>query len=135
VNSKDLRTQGFRDWMVFHHDHLDELIKMLPTTAGVYVIRRKGKPFGRFDGKSDIVYIGRASESHPLRRRIRQYFSPGPSQATNWRVHEQILSKEGFQISWIGCASTSQAEKLEARLLRECEKVHGEFPPLNRRRS
>ncbi len=103
----------------------DQGIKNAPSQQGTYVIRKAGgKRFGRLRGESDIVYIG--STTRGLRGRLRQYIHPGPTQWTNWRIHE-LAKKYNFEVAWY---KNNEPENLEHQLLRQYLNEHDELPPL-----
>jgi hypothetical protein len=74
-----------------------------PREKGVYVIRQTaGKPFGRLQGESDLLYIGIAESEGGLRQRLLQYFHPGPTQWTNRRINN-YLGKYQMEVAWCIC--------------------------------
>jgi len=103
-----------------------EVLTIAPREGGIYIIRMaQGRVFGRLRGSSDILYIGSAKR---LRRRLRGYFYPGPTQWTNKRVHA-MMSKHPMEIAW--CITEDYAEA-ERELLRLYLDQHDELPPFNR---
>jgi excinuclease UvrABC nuclease subunit len=125
MNSKD------RNFKKYCRKKLNKkVLNDLPRHNGVYVIIYK-KQFGRFKGKSDIVYIGSASGNSNLKTRISQYFSPGQTQRTNQRINKLIKKMDDLSIAL--CCCNNDAIKLEGALLERYEKDHCELPPANRR--
>jgi excinuclease UvrABC nuclease subunit len=135
--SYDLRSEGFVEWRDFNFNAKDELLNDLPDKSGVYVIRDR-KEFGRFIKTSDIVYIGSAPKN-TLKDRIKKYFNPEASQATNVRINAWLKRYDSFQISWKelenGTVNNEQKENqsktFEKKLLNWYEQDHGELPPFN----
>jgi hypothetical protein len=130
MQSKTLKEEGFTCWIKFNQENKEELKKILPQITGVYVIKCK-KLFGRFNGKSDIVYIGSASSQSNLKKRILQYFSPGRTQITNLRINKLINKVDDLSIAFL---CSTNANEYESCLLKRYEKDHGELPPANRRK-
>jgi len=132
MNSKNLRVLGFHEWFEFSIKNADRLLHWLPREKGVYVIRYKNH-FGRFKGKSDIMYLGSSVEENDgLRRRIRFFFKPGKSQKTSKRINKWLRTIQGFEISYITVSKGKKAREIEAKLREEYGRRHGEFPPWNR---
>jgi excinuclease UvrABC nuclease subunit len=131
MNSKDLARLGFSDWRGFSLSEEKRLLSSLPKKMGVYVIRDSSQ-FGRYHGKSDIVYIGSSTSSDGLRRRIRFYFHPGLTQHTSKRIREMLNQIQTLKIAWVQSAVPGQARALEKNLLGEYVNDHFELPPFNR---
>ena len=133
MNSKDVRRYGFDKWHEFSIRNEHRLLRSVPQEKGVYVIKYEHH-FGRFKGKSDIMYFGSSQdEKGGLRRRIRFFFHPGKTQKTSKRIHEWMKRINRFEISFITRCGGKKPRKLETHLLAEYEKRHREFPPWNRR--
>ena len=131
MDSCDLTQFGFIAWQAIDATNEKALLVTLPEKFGVYVIRRV-QPIGRFQGESDIAYIGKATNAGGLRRRIYQYFHPGPTQTTNQRILAMIAHSNAFQLSNVICETAEEATALEHRLLSQYDSDHLELPPLNR---
>ena len=133
MNSKSLRSHGFRSWYEFSIRNEDRLLRSVPREKGVYVIKYE-RQFERFKGKSDIMYFGSSEDKkHGLRRRIRFFFHPGKTQTTSKRINEWMNTINGFEISFITRCKRKKPRTLETHLIAEYGKKHGEFPPWNRR--
>lgn len=133
MTSEDLSSAGFSDWLPFNCRTKKELLRSVPKTFGVYVIRRD-KPFSRVRGTSDILYIGSAANQQGLHGRTGQYFSPGPTQWTNKRILALVGDSTNFQIAWLEAETIAKAKSLEQELLELYLGEHGELPPENLRR-
>src|SRR3990170_6526124 len=127
MNSKDLESQGVSRWLKFTPDSKYELLTAAPDAPGTYVMR-KPTPFGRFVGESDIVYIGSAQAG--LRQRLRGYFEPGSSQATNQRVNSEMGNHADFELGFVAASSAGDAKTTERRWLITYKNDHRELPPL-----
>src|SRR3990170_6953563 len=127
MNSRDLESKGAGHWVKFRLDSKDELLAAAPEAPGTYVIR-KPAPFGRFVGQSDIVYIGSAEAG--LRQRLRGYFEPGSSQATNQRVNSEMGNHADFELGFVAASSAGDAKTTERRWLITYKNDHRELPPL-----
>lgn len=133
MNSKDVRRDGFGPWYEFSIRNERGLLDLIPQKTGVYVIRYKSY-FGRFRGKSDIMYFGSSEDKkHGLRRRIRFFFHPGKTQTTSKRINEWMNTINGFELSFITRCKRKKPRALETDLRTKYEEEHGEFPPWNRR--
>ena len=133
MNSKSLRGDGFGPWYEFSIPNEDKLLRSVPREKGVYVIKYK-RSFGRFLGKSDIMYFGSSEEKkRGLRGRIRSFFHPGKTQETSQRINEWMKATNGLAISFITRCGRKKPRELETELRAEYAKKHGEFPPWNRR--
>ena len=133
MNSEDLSKTGFSEWQPFNRQTKKELLRSVPKSFGIYAIRRD-RPFSRVRGASDILYIGSAANQKGLRGRIRQYFSPGPTQWTNKRILALVADASNYQISWLQTDSIAKAKALEQELFDRYEQEHGDLPPENLRR-
>ena len=129
MNSRDLESKGAGHWVKFRLDSKDELLAAAPEAPGTYVIR-KPAPFGRFVGQSDIVYIGSAEAG--LRQRLRGYFEPGSSQATNPRIYAEMEKHADFELAFVAASSAGDAKSREREWLVQYKQDHRELPPLNR---
>ena len=133
MNSKDVRRYGFDKWHEFSIRNEHRLLRSVPQEKGVYVIKYE-RHFGRFRGKSDIMYFGSSEDKkHGLRRRIRFFFHPGKTQTTSKRINEWMNTSNGFELSFITRCKRKKPRALEAGLRTKYEEEHGEFPPWNRR--
>jgi excinuclease UvrABC nuclease subunit len=130
----DSSSVGISSWTSFACATERELLASLPELPGVYVVVL-AEPAPRIIGRSDIAYIGKATNRGGLRGRVRQYFHPGPTQSTNLRMNERILPPDcTLRIGFIVTESTDAARHLEADLLARFGREHGERPPFNRNR-
>jgi hypothetical protein len=125
MTSKDL--QGFSAWVSFSRRGIEGA----HNKAGAYVIRTcAGKLFGRLNGSSDIVYIGRASQ---LRRRLKQHLNPRYDERDIASILKRIQSDFGpLDVSWKESGDTAKAKLEETKLLEKYLSDHIELPPLNR---
>ena len=122
MNSITLKMHSIFDWHLFS----ERKIILAPTTSGIYIMRKsQGQQFGRLCGESDILYIGSTKTS--LKKRLRQYFHPGPTQLTNIRIN-YMLTLHAVEISWL---ISAQPRVFEAELLQEYFEDHDELPPFN----
>lgn len=133
MNSEGLSSLGFLSWYEFHPDNEFNLISLLPSVFGVYVIR-SNRQICRFQGYSDIVYIGCTWNRQGIKNRIRQYFHPGPTQSTNIRILEIIKQSKEFSLSFRACQTKEETNNLEKSLLDMYLVDHMELPPFNRSR-
>lgn len=81
----------------------------------------------RKKGSSDIFYFGKATNQQGLKHRIRQYFSPGPTQRTNIRILSLVGESNDYELAFVETASRPDAIMLEANLLDKYEAEHGEL--------
>jgi hypothetical protein len=132
MRSDDLDGHGFGAWHPFNKKSKAALISALPAKHGTYAIRCS-KDYGRSRGVSDILYFGSAANHGGLKNRIRQYFSPGPTQTTNIRILALVGDCSDFQIAFRPAESVQDAKTHESLLLHLYEQDHGELPPQNRR--
>lgn len=103
-------------------------VEEAPRRKGIYIIRvETGKPFGRLQGESDILYIGSTTSDGGLKQRLMQYFHPGPTQWTNRRLND-FLKKYPMEIASCPC---EEPKNLEHDLLRRYLSEHDELPPFN----
>jgi len=128
MNSEDLRQHALASWRPFRPNAERQLLRAIPESPGVYALRA-ARPFGRFVGESDIVYIGSTTR---LRRRIRFYFHPGPTQLTNLRIRKMLKDRADVQLAFATSQDADEAKELEEHLLERYETEHGELPPFNR---
>lgn len=129
MTSSALSKYGFHQWHPFSLRSISTLIKELPTSFGVYAIRRKGTAA---DASSDIVYIGSATNKLGILQRIRQYLWPGPTQRTNQRIRALIADSTAYELSWVTTREQEDALVLEAEILRAFVSATGALPVLNR---
>lgn len=133
MRSTDLTADGFGTWTPFTKAGKAALFLALPNEPGVYAIRCC-REFKRKRGTSDILYFGKGTNRNGLRHRIRQYFSPGPTQRTNIRLLALIGSTTDYELAFVATNAAPEAIMLEAKLLERYELEHGELPPENKRR-
>lgn len=133
MNSSDLQSDGFTRWWPFSPVQEKVLLARAPRRPGVYAIRRS-EPYSRARGVSDLVYIGSAANQQGLQMRLRQYFHPGPTQATNRRILALVRKADDFEVAFVVTLSPAKAKALEAELLERYELDHAELPPMNLRR-
>lgn len=131
LKSSQLVDYGFVTWRSFSLIQENALLTVLPKQMGVYVIR-DSKNFGRYQGESDIVYIGSTTSSRGLKRRIRFYFHPGQTQHTSQRIHKMLKHIHTLEISWIRSNAGEDARRIEKKLLNQYFTDHLELPPFNR---
>lgn len=98
----------------------DEVIKV-PSSPGVYFVLCD-KEFARLKGKTNILYIGKATN---LAKRL--------TTRRNALPRFMLLRKHGFKLTFIykTTATKEQARILEVKHLRKYESSHLELPPLN----
>jgi excinuclease UvrABC nuclease subunit len=133
MRSTDLTSHGFGTWTPFTKVGKTALFAALPSKPGVYAIRCC-RDFTRSKGVSDILYFGKGTNQNGLKHRIRQYFSPGPTQRTNLRLLALIGDSADYQLASVAMKSSPEAIMLEATLLELYEAEPGELPPENKRR-
>ena len=131
MDSDSLKASGFAAWEPFSSASASALVAGSPTSPGVYVIRYR-TPFARDAGASDVLYVGSARNRDGLRMRLRQYFHPGPTQATNHRILARCGNSTDYEVSYVECESPEAAAQLEATILARYVSDHGELPPENR---
>jgi len=108
-----------------------QLLGKIPDSSGVYIISSP-QPFGRYRGESDVVYVGSSANAQGgLKRRIRFFFHPGPSQYTSKRIKALLDLGEKLEISFHTCTAL-KARSLEKEILQEYVREHLELPPYNR---
>lgn len=130
--SKDLQKQGFVEWLPFTVGHKSQLLGKVPNSDGVYVIR-SCRPFGRYRGHSDIIYVGSsANATRGLKGRVSFFFRPGPSQYTSKRIKALLDRAEELEISFRICPAV-EARSLEKNIIKQYVDEHWELPPYNRR--
>jgi excinuclease UvrABC nuclease subunit len=132
MRSSDLWQSGFRTWLSFNRSGERSLISALPVKPGVYVVRFC-RDYQRKMGSSDVLYVGSATNSQGLRKRLYQYFHPGPTQRTNKRILAIVADCPDFEIAFVETSSIPEAKMLEATLLERYEADLGELPPENKR--
>ena len=132
MNSRQLGSRGFRGWYGLGQDDREELLKSVPRKKGVYAMKYQTQ-FGRFRGKSDLLYIGSSVEKkRGLRGRIASYFHPGKTQKTSQRIHDLLQDTPGVNISFLAAPKVKDPRKREKELRKEYQNEHGELPPWNR---
>lgn len=131
MNSTDLIPPGFREWAPFNLQAEKVTLAHTPRQCGVYVVRSP-RPFGRFRGESDIVYVGSASNANGLKRRIRSYFHPGPSMRTSLRIRSKLDLIDDLHISCRITLASEDPRDIEHEILLAYEREHLELPPFNR---
>lgn len=115
MKSDDLATQGIEIWAPFSFKNREALLDSLPESPGVYAIREAAPlPYAR--GESDLIHIGSACNERGMRGRIRQYFSPGPTQSTNLKIYFCLSQGRRMEIAWKAGIQKSEAEAIERRL-------------------
>jgi len=132
VTTTTLQADGFLFWAKFNRKSKPELMESLPLAYGVYVVR-KSSPIKRVHGESDIIYVGSACNQNGLKGRIRQYFSPGPTQPTNKRILALVAESDEYELGWCRMPLKSDALGLEQRILERYLTDHGERPPENKK--
>ncbi len=133
MNSLELASYGLEKWMAFNLINEKNLLANTPPRLGVYAIRRRN-PYRLRKGESDLVYIGSAANQQGLSMRLRQYFHPGPTQATNRRILNLVEKSNDFEVAFAVVSSPAKAKALEAELLERYEADHAGLPPENLRR-
>lgn len=118
---------------------LDDIDRVkIPLRPGIYKIYSRF-PFPRLKGKTDVLYIGRASGKKGLRGRLMTF--PKGFKALDagrpYRKRQAIkrfwkLKKAGFKLyfSYMACRNPKREERRE---LQDFETIHLEIPPLNHR--
>lgn len=130
MNSKLLTEEGFDEWINFSLDNYEYVIEATPKLVGVYVIRYSGGLFGRFNGESDILYIGKSENKRKfLKGEISSYFKPGPTQTTRQRIRKYLDMKIPMEIAY-KCIERPRYQ--EKDMLTKYEIEHWELPPFNR---
>jgi hypothetical protein len=131
MDSESLKALGFGGWLAFNKVNSAVLVAGAPTMTGVYAIRCR-TAFARVSGVSNILYVGAAGSQDGLRMRFKQYFKPGPTQATNKRLLARCGDNADHEISYVVCESRQAAYELEAAILKQYVLAHHELPPENR---
>jgi hypothetical protein len=131
MKSEELSVIKFSEWIPFGINQERQVLEYLPESIGVYIIRTNHL-FGRLVGESDIIYIGSAINNRGIRRRVKYYFHPGPSQQTSLRINKRIPLISNLEISYVASQTKVDARVLEKQLLLAYEKDHLELPPFNR---
>ena len=132
MTTGDLQKEGFVNWGTFNRPARTDLLKRIPSGFGVYIVRAM-QGTKRIRGVSDIIYVGSACNQNGLKGRIRQYFSPGPTQPTNKRILALVGDSDDYELGWLELPAKSDAVGLEQRLLERYFEDHGERPPQNRK--
>ena len=114
----------FSNWYTFDEQTLENA----PKQIGVYVMRKAGgQCFGRLNGESDILYVGKTSARGGLRQRLRMYLYRKPRTGTDKRIHD-FVEKTTIEVAWCLC---DKPEHFEYSLLWQYFGEHDELPPLN----
>lgn len=113
---------SFKKWHPFNTKTLSKI----PDKKGVYLLKQP-KKFGRLNGISDILYIGKSTSG--LKSRLSFYFKPGLTQYTSQRINKFLKQHKGIQIFF---TTNSSPRELEKKLIQRYIKDHKELPPLNR---
>ncbi|MEM0149194.1 MAG: hypothetical protein QW346_02935 [Candidatus Micrarchaeaceae archaeon] len=113
------RKLHFENWHPF-----ESSLEYATNENGVYCMRLQ-EAICRVKGKSDIAYIGSATNG--FKTRFRGYMNPGPTQKTNIRVKE-FSRKYKLEVSFL---VTDKPKFYESLLLEEYLADHDELPPLN----
>jgi len=104
----------------------DPVRKLIPPAPGVYQILQD-PPYGRYEGTTDIVKMGKSESS--LQFEVLNHF--GRHSCSN-RL-ERIRRRPGIKVSVVWVAS-NDAAAVESMLLREFEDRHHDLPVLNAQR-
>jgi hypothetical protein len=127
MTSSDL--SKFSNWQEWN----PEAVRKAPNLPGVYAFRLAGKSFGRFNGSSDLVYIGcTESVDGTIQRRLSDHL---PSRANVQSVARRLLNAQKvgkIEVCWKALKTAEEASKNEAKLLRAYVRDHIELPPINR---
>lgn len=135
MDSSVLERMAFGSWCSFGAVSESRVLRELPESPGVYAVLLPHAEERRI-GSSDIAYVGKATNRHGLRGRVRQYFHPGPTQSTNIQMKARLVEREcALRIGFAVSISASAAARLESDLLIRFEGEHGELPPFNRQRA
>lgn len=132
MRSSNLSKYGFGAWLPFNRKGERALLSLLPREPGVYALKFC-RDYPRRIGNSDLLYIGVATNNEGIRKRLYQYFHPGPTQRTNKRILALVADNEDFEVAFAIARSVPEAKMLEATLLENYETDHGELPPENKR--
>ena len=115
MNSKGLKSYGFGKWHEFSKKNGAKLLESLPRQKSVYAIKYE-TAFGRFKGKSDLMYFGSSADKiRGLRGRIRSYFKPGKTQKTSRRINKLLKKMTGLKISFVTVSNAKNPRKLEKK--------------------
>ena len=125
MRSPDLCQLGFGSWFRFNRSGERSLVAAAPAKPGVYALRCCGD-YQRIAGTSDILYFGSATNREGLKKRLYQYFHPGPTQQTNKRILTMVADCADFEVALVETKSIPEAKMLEATLLEKYETDHGE---------
>jgi hypothetical protein len=114
----------FSNWYTFDAQTLENV----PKQFGVYVMRKaSGQRFGRLNGESDILYIGKTRMHGGLNKKLRIYLYGKSGSNTEKRIRA-FTKKTTIQVAWCLC---DEPENLEHHLLWQYLREHDELPPLN----
>lgn len=120
----------FSNWYVFSIPNKIVLLANLRKDTGVYVIRFSKGNFGRLNGYSDILYIGKTEDKNGIKGRVSGYFNKGPTQFTNIRIYSFLRKQMPMEISF--ASITQNPRNVEILLKDQYLKDHDELPPFNR---
>ncbi len=134
MNSNDLTLIGVKGWFDFSLGGEKELLRQLPDSKGIYIIKFKSTQ-SRTNGTSDIAYIGKAGNQGGIRHRIRQYYHPGWDNKTSLRMKKEIQDNPNLLLGFITTSDKENAAILESQLLIQFEDEHKEMPPFNKQRA
>lgn len=130
MNSKYLLQSGFSGSVRLKIEG-EQNFEKIPIKAAVYALVYQ-KLFRRLKGNSDIIYIGSTFNRRGLRKRIRQFLHPGPTQTTSIRVNALIREIGSVAVYW-RLMNKRNVRKKEKSLLKKYYNDHRELPPLNMR--
>jgi len=119
----------FSSWQKWN----SEAVYKAPNCPGVYAFRLAGSGFGRFKGKSDLVYVGcTESANGTISRRLSDHLpSRADASPTAHRLRDAKKLGE-LEVAWKTLITREEAIKEEAKLLRTYIWDHLELPPVNR---
>lgn len=105
----------------------DGLGKCSQQPMGIYVYRTADeKPFGRYRGESDIVYIGCGN----IAIRVKQHGSVRPDVKDKGWLLALLGRERQLQVGFFPCA---EPKSIESGLLNDYFNAHLELPPVSRR--
>ena len=114
MDSNMIVRYGFKQWHLFSLRNKRPLLLQAGDNLGVYVIRHGSGGFGRLQGSSDILYIGKTTGQGGMKARIYPYFNPGPTQWTNQRIYSFLQRQVPMEISFV---TTQKPRQFELELL------------------
>jgi hypothetical protein len=104
MKSGDLIQHGFANWLRFNRAEESTLLTGLPSSPAVYVLRDHAEHC-RWRGRSDIYYIGSATNTAGLKWRIRNIFHPGGKNETNQRILREITAFPTHEMAYVETTS------------------------------